>query len=69
LQNLIYERKLAGETLGQLSQAFGISKARIEAVMKLKDVEMQFKRQVSLSSFLFQCLCWTHRINDERYLT
>lgn len=47
LQDLIYERKHRGETLGQISQAFGISKARIDAVLKLKSVEQQWKREVS----------------------
>lgn len=67
LQNVIADRHHAGENLGQLSQAFGISKARIEAVLKLKELEARYKRQVSF--FPFSTCLSTQRIYDERYLT
>lgn len=50
LQNKIYAELRAGQrTVGAISQQFSVSKARIEAIRKLKQVEEEFRRQVSLS--------------------
>lgn len=48
LQNLLYDKLRSGSTVAQLSHRYNVSKARIEAIRKLKDVELEFKRQVSL---------------------
>ena len=53
MQNVLYERLRAGSTPAQLSHRYNISKARIEAVKKLKDVEREFTRQVSTP--ILQC--------------
>jgi hypothetical protein len=48
LQNILYaELSRGNKTVGQLAEQFSVSKARIEAVRKLKEVEREFKRQVS----------------------
>jgi hypothetical protein len=40
---------LKRQTVGQLAEQYNISKARIEAIRKLKLVEDEFRRQVSFS--------------------
>lgn len=48
LQDLIWAELRSGErTVGQLSVKYGVSRARIEAIRKLKEVEAEFRRQVS----------------------
>jgi hypothetical protein len=47
LQNVLYDKLRSGSTVAQLSHRYNVSKARIEAIRKLKDVELEFKRQVS----------------------
>lgn len=45
---LAEELKKPGQTVGQISQAHNVSKARLEAIRKLKMVESEYVRQVSL---------------------
>jgi hypothetical protein len=47
LQNILYAKLSRGIKAGQLAEQHNVSKARIEAVNKLKQVEDAFKRQVS----------------------
>ena len=54
LQTAIY-RDLRTRTTGQISEQYNVSKARIEAIRKLKLVEEEFKRQVSIV-YLFPLL-------------
>ncbi|WVR04105.1 hypothetical protein IAU60_001104 [Kwoniella sp. DSM 27419] len=44
-QNQVYSDLLRGRKVGELSEKHNISKARIEAIRKLKDVEAEFKRR------------------------
>ncbi|WOO79774.1 uncharacterized protein LOC62_02G003290 [Vanrija pseudolonga] len=54
LQNIIYKELRAGKkTLGEISQAYSISKNRILAIGKLKAVEEEFRRQVRCPSARF----------------
>ncbi|KAL1410118.1 hypothetical protein Q8F55_004121 [Vanrija albida] len=46
LQNLVYKDLRAGKrTVGEIAQAYSVSKKRIEAIRKLKAVEDEFRRQ------------------------
>lgn len=44
------ELRSGKKTVGQIATQFSVSKARIEAIRKLKEVEAEFKRQVSCKS-------------------
>ena len=47
IQDRIYQQLLAGKRdLPQLAEDYNVSKARIMAIKKLKDVEVEFRRQV-----------------------
>lgn len=41
------ELRSGEKTIGQIATQFSVSKARIEAIAKLKEVEAEFRRQVS----------------------
>lgn len=43
------ELRSGQKTIGQIATQFSVSKARIEAIAKLKEVEAEFRRQVSCS--------------------
>jgi DNA transposition AAA+ family ATPase len=48
MQDKLYRDLTAGQkTVGALANDYSVSKARIEAVRKLKEVEAEMKRQVS----------------------
>lgn len=48
LQTLLHADVVKGtKTVGQLAEQYNVSKARIEAIRKLKAVEREFQRQVS----------------------
>jgi hypothetical protein len=56
MQNVLYDKLRSGSTVSQLSHRYNVSKARIEAIRKLKDVEQEFKRQVSIPPILIHPL-------------
>ncbi|KLT39375.1 hypothetical protein CC85DRAFT_288632 [Cutaneotrichosporon oleaginosum] len=47
---LAEDLKQPGVTVGQIAEKHNVSKARLEAVKKLKMVEAEFVRQVSLGT-------------------
>lgn len=48
-QTYLYSEMRKGtKTIGEISAEYNVSKARLEAIKKLKEIEEEFKRQVSL---------------------
>jgi hypothetical protein len=57
LQTLLHADVVKGtKTVGQLAEQYNVSKARIEAIRKLKAVEKEFRRQVGDRPRLFHHL-------------
>ena len=47
LQDVVYaEMRRGAKTLGEIAAEHNVSKARLSAIKKLKDVEQELKRQV-----------------------
>lgn len=46
-QNYLYsEIRKGAKTIGEISAEYNVSKARLEGIKKLKEIEQEFKRQV-----------------------